>query len=102
MIVDRNNLREVYLGSGAVLMGVGTISDKGIAYFIHEHDQPIEEVGVKCDRWAGEKAEELPVKCIALRFEGPQALKSVDIMLEDLQKIRENLLAEVENGKESE
>ena len=47
----------------------------------------------------GEKAEDLPVKCVALRFEGKEALKSIDIMIEDLQKIRENLSkdCEVEN-----
>ena len=42
------------------------------------------------------KAEDLPVKCVALRFEGKEALKSIDIMIEDLQKIRENLSKDCE------
>lgn len=97
MIIDKNNLREIHLGSGSVLMGVGTIEDKGIAYFIHEHDFPIHEVGTYNDVYAGEKAEDLPVKCVALRFEGKEALKSIDIMLEDLQKIKQNLIEESES-----
>ena len=48
------------------------------------------------NEFAGEKAEDLPVKCVALRFEGKEALKSIDIMIEDLQKIRENLSKECE------
>lgn len=98
MIIDKNKLREIYLGDGSVLMGVGTISDREIAYFIYEHDLPIQEVGVNNNEFAGQKAEDLPVKCVALRFEGKEALKSINIMIEDLQKIRKNLISEVEDA----
>ena len=97
MIIDKNKLREIYLGNGSVLMGVGTVNNKGIAYFIHEHDFPIQSVGIYNDVYAGQNAEDLPVKCVALRFEGKEALKSIDIMIEDLQKIRENLISEADN-----
>lgn len=94
MITDKNNSREITLGNGSVLMGIGTINDKEIAYFMHEHTHPSPVVGEYNDEFAGEKAEDLPVKCVALRFEGKEALKSIDIMIEDLQKIRENLINE--------
>ena len=96
MITDKNNIREITFGNGSVLMGIGTINDKEIAYFIHEHTHPSPTVGEYNDEFAGEKAEDLPVKCVALRFEGKEALKSIDIMIEDLQKIRENLSKECE------
>ena len=76
---------------------LGIKENKGIAYFIYEHDLPIKRVGVSNNKFAGQKAEDLPFKCVSLRFEGKEALKSIDIMLEDLQKIRENLITEVEN-----
>lgn len=98
MIIDKNKLREIYLGNGSVLMGVGTVNNKGIAYFIYEHNFPIQEVGVSNNEFAGQKAEDLPVKCVALRFEGKEALKSIDIMIEDLQKIRKNLISECEGN----
>lgn len=96
MIIDKNNSREVTLGNGSVLMGIGTINGKEIAYFIHEHTHPAPVVGECNNEFAGEKAEDLPIKCVALRFEGKEALKSIDIMIEDLQKIRENLSKECE------
>ena len=96
MITDKNNLREITFGNGSVLMGIGTISGKEIAYFIHEHTNPNPKVGEHNNEFAGEKAEDLPVKCVALRFEGKEALKSIGIMIEDLQKIRENLSKECE------
>ena len=96
MIIDKNNSREVTLGNGSVLMGIGTINGKEIAYFIHEHTNPSPVVGEYNNEFAGEKAEDLPVKCVVLRFEGKEALKSIDIMIEDLQKIRENLSKECE------
>ena len=96
MITDKNNSREITLGNGSVLMGIGTINDKEIAYFIHENTNPNPKVGEHNNEFAGEKAEDLPVKCVALRFEGKEALKSIDIMIEDLQKIRENLISECE------
>lgn len=101
MITDKNNLREITLGNGSVLMGIGTINDKEIAYFIHEHTHPSSTVGAYNDEFAGEKAEELSVKCVALRFEGKEALKSIDIMIEDLQKIRKNLIDECEVENEN-
>ena len=96
MIIDKNNSREVTLGNGSVLMGIGTINGKEIAYFIHEHTHPSSVVGEYNNEFAGEKAEDLPVQCVVLRFEGKEALKSIDIMIEDLQKIRENLSKECE------
>ena len=98
MIIDKNKLREIYLGNGTVLMGVGTINDREIAYFIYEHNFPIHKVGTNNNEYAGQKAEDLPFKCVALRFEGKEALKSIDIMIEDLQKIRENLISECEGN----
>ena len=101
MITDKNNLREITFGNGSVLMGIGTISDKEIAYFIHEHTNPSPIVGEHNNEFAGEKAEDLPVKCVALRFEGKEALKSIDMLIEDLQKIRENLIGESESNEEN-
>ena len=101
MITDKNNLREITLGKGSVLMGIGTISGKEIAYFIHEHTNPNPKVGEHNNEFAGEKAEDLPVKCVALRFEGKEALKSIDMLIEDLQKIRENLIGESESNEEN-
>ena len=101
MITDKNNLREITLGNGSVLMGIGTISGKEIAYFIHEHTNPNPKVGEHNNEFAGEKAEDLPVKCVALRFEGKEALKSIDMLIEDLQKIRENLIGESESNEEN-
>ena len=101
MITDKNNLREITLGNGSVLMGIGTISGKEIAYFIHEHTNPSPIVGEHNNEFAGEKAEDLPVKCVALRFEGKEALKSIDMLIEDLQKIRENLIGESESNEEN-
>ena len=71
MIIDKNNSREVTLGNGSVLMGIGTINGKEIAYFIHEHTHPSPVVGEYNNEFAGEKAE-------------------------DLQKIRENLRKDCE------
>ena len=101
MIIDKNNSREVTLGNGSVLMGIGTINGKEIAYFIHEHTNPNPKVGEHNNEFAGEKAEDLPVKCVALRFEGKEALKSIDMLIEDLQKIRENLIGESESNEEN-
>ena len=101
MIIDKNNSREVTLGNGSVLMGIGTINGKEIAYFIHEHTHPSPVVGEHNNEFAGEKAEDLPVKCVALRFEGKEALKSIDMLIEDLQKIRENLIGESESNEEN-
>ena len=101
MIIDKNNSREVTLGNGSVLMGIGTINGKEIAYFIHEHTHPSPVVGEYNNEFAGEKAEDLPVKCVALRFEGKEALKSIDMLIEDLQKIRENLIGESESNEEN-
>ena len=101
MITDKNNSREITLGNGSVLMGIGTINDKEIAYFIHEHTNPNPKVGEHNNEFAGEKAEDLPVKCVALRFEGKEALKSIDMLIEDLQKIRENLIGESESNEEN-
>ena len=100
MITDKNNLREITFGNGSVLMGIGTISGKEIAYFIHEHTNPNPKVGEHNNEFAGEKVEDLPVKCVALRFEGKEALKSIDMLIEDLQKIRENLIGESESNEE--
>ena len=71
MITDKNNSREITFGNGSVLMGIGTISGKEIAYFIHEHTNPNPKVGEHNNEFAGEKAE-------------------------DLQKIRENLSKDCE------
>lgn len=90
MIKDYSNSREVTLGNGTVGLVVSTIDGNKNAYVMYQKD--FTPIGTTTNEHAGKKNRELKEKSVLLRFEGKNAIKSINIMLEDLQEIKAELL----------
>lgn len=93
MIKDKNNARYVYFGHGTI--GLCRCQD-GTSYAIYNSEQGKIDGEYTDSIYKGQAVENIPVKSIAFVFNGEKAIKSIDILIEDLQIIRENLISECE------
>lgn len=91
MIIDTKNCREIHFGNGTLSLGhdiTGTIE------IIYEKPKtPVSEYYLEN---SGLVAQELPQNSVCLYFDGIDGLKALDMLTEDLQKIKERLET---NGK---
>ena len=90
MIRDIKNCREVHLGFGTVGISIDTTGSVEILY-----NKPCTPVGNYYNKLAGKSTIELKEKNVCLFFDGKDGLKALDILIEDLQKIRDKKLQEI-------
>lgn len=88
MIKDKENARYIHLGHGTV--NISVCQDR-TSYVIHESEKGSVDGIFKKAEYQGHYPEELPIKSICLVFDGKDAIKSIDMIIEDLQTIKEKL-----------
>lgn len=88
MIKDENNARFIHFGHGTVRL---SICKEGKSYAIVESDYSPITGKFKKAKYNGECAENLPVKSVCFIFDGENAEKSIDMLIEDLNKIKKQL-----------
>ncbi len=86
MIRDIENCREVHLGHGAVGIAIDTTGTVEVLY-----NKPVTTVGSKTNELAGKSTIELNEKNVCLFFDGKDKIMALDMLIEDLSKIRKNL-----------
>lgn len=92
MIKDFNNCRLVEFGNGTVTMGIGSFNKRNVCFYVHESNySPINGEKVYNEN-AGKRLDHIDNKSISLNFVGPDALKSIDLIIEDLNTIKNNII----------
>lgn len=86
MIIDTKNCREIHFGNGTLSLGHDISGTIEIIY-----EKPKTPVGESYSEKSGLTAQELSDKSVCLYFDGEAGLRAVDILIEDLQKIKERL-----------
>lgn len=86
MIKDIKNCRQVHLGHGTICIGTNITKEHYL--FIEKQYNP---VGQKYNNLATKDAHTLENKSVLLLFDGKEGLKSLDMIIEDLQEIRKTL-----------
>ena len=89
MIKDVENCREVHLGFGTVGIAIDTTGTVEVLY-----NKSYTPVGTPDNNFVGKSTIELQEKNVCLFFDGADGLKALDILIEDLQKIRTKLNGE--------
>lgn len=89
MIKDKNNARIITLGNGTVKL-IRSADNSG--YIIYESERGEINGEYYSDENVGKHVEDCPEKSIVLAFTGENALKSIDIIMEDLKEIKNTLL----------
>lgn len=87
MIRDIENCREIHLGHGTVGLSVDTTGTVEVI-----HNKPFSPVGTAYNHNAWKAARKLKEKSVCLFFYGKEGIASIDILIEDLQKIKSRLL----------
>jgi hypothetical protein len=92
MIKDFDNCRLVEFGNGTVTMGIGSFDKRNVCFYVHESNySPINGERVYNEN-AGKRLDIIDKKSISLNFTGPEAIKSIDLIIEDLNTIKNNIL----------
>lgn len=92
MIKDFNNCRLVEFGNGTVTMGIGSFDKRNVCFYVYESEySPINGERVYNEN-SGKRLDDIDNKSISLNFVGPEAIKSIDLIIEDLTTIKNNIL----------
>lgn len=86
MIRDIKNCREVHLGHGTVGFSIDTTGTIAVLY-----NKPLTPVGGSFNELDGKSTIELKEKNVCLFFDGKEGIQSIDMVIEDLQKIKAKL-----------
>lgn len=92
MIKDFDNCRLVEFGNGTVTMGIGSVDKRNVCFYVYESNYgPINGERIYNEN-TGKRLDSLDKKSISLNFTGPEASKSIDLIIEDLNTIKNNIL----------
>ena len=86
MIKDFNKARELFCGYGTLAFCRDVTNTKEVIY-----EKTFSKVGSIDNQYTDKDIKKCDVPCIVLNFNGKDAIKSIDILIEDLNKIKEQL-----------
>lgn len=86
MIRDIKNCREVHLGHGTVGLSIDSTGTVAVLFNI-----PLTPVGGSIEGVDGKSTIELKEKNVCLFFDGKEGIAAIDMLIEDLQKIKAKL-----------
>lgn len=86
MIKDFNKARELCCGHGTLGFCRDITNTKEVIY-----EKTFSKVGSIDNQYMDKDIKKCNVSCIILNFNGKDAIKSIDILIEDLNKIKEQL-----------
>ncbi len=86
MIKDYNKTRELFLGHGTLKLGLDITNTKEIFF-----EGAYQKIGENNKQFIGKNIKECDVNAVVLNFDGKDAIKSIDILIQDLRKIKNRL-----------